>query len=44
MSFTEPENETQLRGTRFRMTKATIRINDDEDEEQQHQQLSNEYV
>jgi hypothetical protein len=44
MSFTEQENETQLRGTRFRLTKATIPINDDEDEEQQHQQLNNEYV
>jgi len=43
ISFAEQENETQLRGTRFRLTKATIRIND-EDEEQQHQQLNNEYV
>jgi len=41
MSFAEKENETQLRGTRFRLTKATIRI-DDEDEEQQHQQLNTE--
>jgi len=41
-AFTEKENETQLRGTRFRLTKATIRIND-EDEEQQHQQLNNEH-
>ena len=43
---TEKPNETELRGTRFRLTKATIRINDeDEDEEhQQHQQLGNQYV
>jgi len=42
MSFDEKENETQLRGTRFRLTKATIRI-DDDDEEQQHQQLNTEH-
>ncbi len=41
MSFDEKENETQLRGTRFRLTKATIRI--DDDEEQQHQQLNTEH-
>jgi hypothetical protein len=42
MSFAEKENETQLRGTRFRLTKATIRI-DHDDEEQQHQQLNTEH-
>lgn len=43
----EKVNETQLRGTRFRLTKATIRINDDEhedEEHEQHQQLNNQYV
>ena len=42
----EKETETQLRGTRFRLTKATIRINDDDEEEeqQQHQQIHSEYV
>jgi len=43
MSFAEKENETQLRGTRFRLTKATIRIDHDDDEEQQHQQLNTEH-
>jgi hypothetical protein len=42
MSFAENESETQLRGTRFRLTKATIRI-DDEDEEQQHEQFHTEH-
>ena len=42
MSIAENENETQLRGTRFRLTKATIRI-DDEDEEQPQQQLNPEH-
>jgi hypothetical protein len=39
-SLVNKEGETQLRGTRFRLAKATIRI-DDEDEEQQHQELNN---
>ncbi len=43
MPTAEKENETQLRGTRFRLTKATIRIHDDDDEEQQHQQLNNQH-
>ncbi|CAF3929346.1 unnamed protein product [Adineta steineri] len=45
VSFTEQESETQLRGTRFRLTKATIRIDDEDEEqeqEQQHQQLTTE--
>ncbi len=42
MSFAENESETQLHGTRFRLTKATIRI-DDEDEEQQHEQFHTEH-
>jgi len=40
MSSVEKENETQLRGTRFRLTKATIRT---DDEEPQHQQLNTEH-
>jgi hypothetical protein len=42
LSFVNKDGETQLRGTRFRLTKATIRI-DDEDEDQQHQQLNSDH-
>ncbi|CAF0817555.1 unnamed protein product [Adineta ricciae] len=44
MKLVENENETHVRGTRFRLTKATIRIDDeDEEQQQQHQQLNTEH-
>ena len=39
--FVNKEGETQLYGTRFRLTKATIPI--DDQEENQHQQLNENY-
>lgn len=42
--FPEKENETELRGTRFRLTKATIRMDDEDEDDQQHQQLNDQYV
>jgi hypothetical protein len=41
-SVVTKEGETQLRGTRFRLMKATIPISD-EDEEQHHQQLTTDH-
>ena len=43
MKLVENENETYVRGTRFRLTKATIRIDDEDEEQQQHQQLNTEH-
>lgn len=40
----EKENEMELRGTRFRLTKATIRMDDEDEDEQHHQQLNTHYV
>lgn len=37
----QQENETQLRGTRFRLTKATIPLDDQINE---HQQIDDQYV
>ena len=41
LSFVNEEGETQLRGTRFRLAKATLPVNV---EDHPHQQLDDDYV